>query len=255
MNNVSKFANLIGDVRMGDGNFVSPGALIVGPIKIGNDNFFGPNSVIGMPPQDDVLTLDDHASISGGFGKEETSIEIGNGNVFREFSTIHQGLTSKTKVENNCYVMSYAHIAHDCKIFSGVKIANSVQMGGYSTILRGSYLGLGAILHQFSIIGAFSMIGMGSLVTRNCLPGTLSIGSPAKALRLNKIALQKIGIDDFAWESGYLQDPIHETIHKLLLPDFEDYLITVKNRNLEREQISNFRKAKALSTSIATQHD
>lgn len=250
MNNISKFAHLIGDVQMGEGNFVSPGALIVGPIKIGDGNFFGPNCVIGMPPQDDVLSLEDHISFSSGLRKDGTSVEIGSGNVFREFSTIHQGLTSKTTIEDNCYVMSYAHVAHDCNILSGVKIANSVQMGGYSTVLKDSYLGLGAILHQFSVVGAYSMIGMGSLVTRNCLPGMLTIGSPARALRINRIAFQKIGINDFEWERGYFKDPASTTIHGLLRSDFEEYLKVVADRGLERDHITSFRGAKLLSTSI-----
>jgi UDP-N-acetylglucosamine acyltransferase len=255
VNSVSKLAHLIGDVEMGKGNFVSPGALIVGPIHIGDDNFFGPNSVIGMPPQDDVLSLDDHISFASGLRPGTNALEIGSGNVIREFSTIHQGLTSKTIIGDNCYVMSYAHVAHDCKIYSGVKIANSVQMGGYSTILRGAYLGLGAILHQFSVIGAFSMIGMGSLVTRDCVPGMLSLGSPSRALRVNRIALQKLGIDDYEWESGYRKDPSIETIHQLLREDFKEYSIATESRRLERVQVTSFRGSKSQITSLAKERD
>jgi UDP-N-acetylglucosamine acyltransferase len=250
MNNISKFAHLIGDVRMGKGNFVSPGAQIVGPIHIGNNNFFGPNCVIGMPPQDDVLSVDEHISFSEGLRPQEYGVQIGNGNIFREFSTIHQGLTSKTLIENDCYIMSYAHVAHDSKIHSGVKIANSVQMGGYSTILKGSYLGLGAILHQFTVIGAFSMVGMGSIVTHNCMPGTLNFGSPSRLHRLNRIGLQKLGISDFEWEQSYIKDPSLDTVHKLLRVDFEEYSEVLRNRMLERNQITLFRKSKTLTTSL-----
>jgi acyl-[acyl carrier protein]--UDP-N-acetylglucosamine O-acyltransferase len=151
--------------------------------------------------------------------------------------------------------MSYAHVAHDCKVHSGVKIANSVQMGGYSTILRGTYLGLGAILHQFSVIGAFSMIGMGSLVMRNCVPGMLNLGSPSRSLRVNRAALQKLGIDDYEWESGYQKDPSIETIHTLLSSDFEEYSRVVENRRQEREQITLFRSTKSLTTSLEIGED
>lgn len=250
MNNISKLAQLVGEVRMGEGNYVSPGALIVGPIQIGDNNFFGPNSVIGMPPQDDVLSLEDHVSLASGIRPGKNMIQIGNGNVFREFSTIHQGLTSNTIIDDDCYLMSYVHVAHDSKIHSGVKIANSVQMGGYSTILRGSYLGLGAILHQFTVIGAFSMIGMGSLVTRNFAPGILSFGSPSRSHRLNRHGLQKLGISDFEWEQGYLDDPSLNTVHKHLRADFEEYSETIANRMLERDQITLFRKSKRLTTSL-----
>jgi len=250
VNTVSNLAHLVGDVRMGKGNFVSPGALIIGPIFIGDNNFFGPNSVIGMPPQDDALSLNDHISFTNGLRPGKNAVQIGSGNVFREFSTIHQGLTSNTIIKDNCYLMSYAHIAHDSMVHSGVKIANSVQMGGYSTILRGAYLGLGAILHQFSVIGAFSMIGMGSLVTRNCVPGMLNLGSPSRSLRLNRVALQKLGIADFEWEQGYKEDPSIETVHNLLHADFEEFSKAAENRRLERNKITLFRNSKLLTTSL-----
>jgi UDP-N-acetylglucosamine acyltransferase len=250
VNNISKLAHLVGDVRMGKGNFVSPGAQIIGPIHIGDNNFFGPNSVIGMPPQDDALSFDDHVIFTSGMRSDGNLVQIGNRNVFREFSTVHQGLTSNTIIEDNCYVMAYVNIAHDSRIHSGVKIANSVQMGGYSTVLKGTYIGLGAILHQFSVIGAFSMVGMGSLVTRSSGPGILCMGSPSRPHRLNRIALQKIGIDSFEWESKYLQNPSLETIHKILYADFEEYLQATEKRRLERDQISLFRSSISLTTSL-----
>lgn len=243
-NSISPAAHLIGKVELGQGNFISPGAVIIGPISIGNDNFFGPNCVIGAPPQDNILTFDENKSAALGKGKFDFDICIGNNNVIREFVTIHKGLTSVTELRDDIYLMCYAHVAHDSQIHEQVKIANNVQMGGYSTIMKGAYIGLSAVLHQFSVVGAYSMIGMGSLVNRVIPPGGLALGSPARMIKINKIALEKIGINDFEWVDGYLTNPTIENIHPELRQSYLEFSKERDHRILERKRVTTLRSQK-----------
>ena len=240
-NRISESAQLIGDVKIGFGNFISPGATIVGPISIGNDNYFGPNCVVGAPPQDDVFDIKDHCSASLGKRDSEHEVIIGNRNVIREFVTIHQGLTSKTIIRDNCYLMAYSHVAHDCYIDENVKIANNVQMGGYTTIFRNSYIGLSAVLHQFTTIGAFVMIGMGSVVSKNIPPGVLALGAPARIMKINRIALDRHEITESDWETEYLKSSTFENVHENLQADFKQFEIAKEKKVTQREEVSVFR--------------
>jgi UDP-N-acetylglucosamine acyltransferase len=240
-NEISEYAHLIGDIQIGTGNYVSPGAVIIGPISIGDNNFFGPNAVIGTAPQDDLISANEHKLATLGLRAPDIRLVIGNNNVIREFVTIHQGLTSVTEVGSNSYFMAYSHVAHDCKIGNSVKIANNVQMGGYSVILEGAYLGLSSVLHQFTVIGAHSMIGMGSVVNRSVPPGLLVVGSPARALKVNQVALEKMGIEVFDWAPDYVKSPTLENIHPKLIRSFEDYSISVALKIEEIQNVKLFR--------------
>jgi UDP-N-acetylglucosamine acyltransferase len=242
-NNISQYAHIIGDVRFGNDNFVAPGALIVGPISIGDNNYFGANCVVGTPPQDNQISLESHRLSSWGESKEFNEIIIGNNNVIREFVTIHKGLTTPTIIGDNCYIMSYSHIAHDCKIDNGVKIANSVQMGGYSSIHTGAYLGLSATLHQFSVIGHYAMIGMSSSTRGSIPPLCLAVGSPSRVIQMNKIALEKLGITEFEWTEDYVLNPILGNIHADLARLFREFQEEVDSRKYERLAISERRSS------------
>jgi UDP-N-acetylglucosamine acyltransferase len=72
----------------------------------------------------------------------------------------------------------------------------NVLIGGHSTIMKGCNLGLGSIVHQFSVIGAYSMLGMGCIVpkSKRIEPGFIYVGNPARMLKMNTIGLQRNGI-------------------------------------------------------------
>lgn len=195
MNLIESSAKIIGDVQIGDGNYIGHNSVLIGPLTIGNDNYIGSMVVIGSSAEDDILTSRDHWPDI----EQDFTIIIGNGNVIREFSTIHRGLISETTVGNQNYVMAYSHIAHDCRIEDFVKIAHSVQMGGFTSVNSYAYLGLSSAIHQFTVIGQASMVGMNSTVVKPVRPGSTVAGTPAKFLKPNMIGLQKVGILEDSW--------------------------------------------------------
>ena len=98
---------------------------IEGNTKIGKGTKIFPFASIGTQPQD--------LKYKG----ENTSLEIGENNMIREYVTINPGTEGgggKTIVGNNCLLMISSHVAHDCYIGNDVVIANNVERKRSSVI-------------------------------------------------------------------------------------------------------------------------
>jgi UDP-N-acetylglucosamine acyltransferase len=231
-NIIEPTAVIIGDVTFGEGNYVGHHSVLIGPLVLGDHNYVSNSVTIGTLGEDDIYTPEQH---NPHFNKEYT-IRIGDRNVFREYMTVHRGLVSETTVGNDNYFMSRSHISHDNRIENHVKIANNVAIGGFSTIQDCSYLGLGAVLHQFSIIGSGCMIGMNSTVTKSIKPGALALGQPARVMRPNVIGLGKFDIEETDWWE--LEDEHHPGQYQVLM---EKYDAECVRRDLQRIEIQQWR--------------
>jgi acyl-[acyl carrier protein]--UDP-N-acetylglucosamine O-acyltransferase len=64
--------------------------------------------------------------------------------------------------------------------------------------MEGCNFGLNSSCHQFSIIGAYSMIGMGCVIWKKnkIEPGKIYIGNPAKMIGENSIGLERNNINN-----------------------------------------------------------
>ena len=125
---VGPYCLIQGHVKIGKGTVVEGHVSLGskgGVVEIGANNHFHPGAVIGGPPQD--IT----------YKGEETSLIIGDHNTFREFSTVNLATSKedkKTSIGSHCYLMSYTHIGHDCRIGNNVIIANDSHLGGHCII-------------------------------------------------------------------------------------------------------------------------
>ncbi len=179
------------DVTLGEGVVIGPHAVVMGPLTAGTDVKIGPSAVIGTDPQDLK------------YRGERTSLEIGERTVIREFANINRGTaeTGSTVIGPDCFIMAYVHIAHDCRIGTGVILANAVNVAGHVEI--GDYAVIGGVVpvHQFVRVGSFAMIGGGYRVNKDVPPFCLAGGYPLKVVSLNTVGLRRSGFDD-----GRLQD-------------------------------------------------
>src|SRR4051794_47107 len=88
---VGPFAVIEGQVKIGADCVIRPGAYLYGPLTMGRGNVVHTGAVLGDKPQ--------HLK----FNNEPTSVEIGDGNIFREHVTVHRATTQSwvTRIGSN----------------------------------------------------------------------------------------------------------------------------------------------------------
>jgi UDP-N-acetylglucosamine acyltransferase len=183
---IGPFVIVGGACTVGDGSVVSARATLERDVTLGANVHVGSGSIVGGPPQDVK------------YRGERTTVEIGDGTVIREYTTINRGTTQsfKTTVGKNCFIMSYVHLGHDCHIGDGVVLVNGVQLAGHVTVEdRAIISGLTAV-HQFVRIGRFSFIGGCSRVAQDVPPYTRAVGNPIKLYGLNSVGLRRNSFSD-----------------------------------------------------------
>ncbi|MCX7701927.1 MAG: acyl-ACP--UDP-N-acetylglucosamine O-acyltransferase [Gemmataceae bacterium] len=141
-------AILLGPVRLGEGCVVGPGACLIGDVIAGANNEFCAGCVIGERAQ--------HRQLQEAPG----SVRIGNGNVFREFVTIHRSTQPNhaTSVGDGNYFMVNSHIAHDCTVGNGVTMANGAVVGGHAIIEDRVFLSGICGVHQNCRVGKLALV-------------------------------------------------------------------------------------------------
>jgi len=168
------------------GCLIAPRATLERNVTLGQNVQVGIGTILGGPPQDLK------------FAGEETTVEIGEGTIIREYTTINRGTSQsfKTTVGRNCLLMSYVHLAHDCHIGDNVILSNVVQLAGHVIVEdRAIVSGLSAA-HQFVRIGRHSFIGGCSRVSKDIPPFLKAVGNPVKLYGLNTVGLQRSGVDE-----------------------------------------------------------
>jgi UDP-N-acetylglucosamine acyltransferase len=183
---VHKDAKLADDVSVGPFSIINQGAEIGASTKIAahvlidvrtviaeNCNIHH-GAVLGTLPQDLK------------FKGEKTHLVIGEGTTVREYATLNRGTEYRnmTVVGKNCFIMAYAHVAHDCLLGDHVILANSAIIGGVVPV------------HQFVKIGAHSIIGGGFRVQKDVCPYALLGGYPLKTMGLNRVGLTRRGFSN-----------------------------------------------------------
>ncbi|MGI9041543.1 MAG: acyl-ACP--UDP-N-acetylglucosamine O-acyltransferase [Gemmatimonadales bacterium] len=170
-------------VIIGDRCTIGPRVRLQRNVRLGADVSIGDGSIIGGDPQDLK------------FRGEETWVEVGQGTIIREYTTINRGTSQsfRTVVGERCFIMTYVHLAHDCHLGDEVVIANGTQLAGHVTIQDCAVLsGLNAV-HQFVTIGTYAFVGGGSRVNQDIPPYVKAVGNPMELYGLNSIGLQRAG--------------------------------------------------------------
>jgi UDP-N-acetylglucosamine acyltransferase len=181
---VGAFTVIEAGVRIGAGTSVGPHAVIKGPTTIGEANKIFQFASIGDAPQD--------LKYQG----EPTRLEIGDRNVFREFTTMNRGTQQGggvTIIGSDNLFMAYTHVAHDCRVGSHCVMANYATLAGHvhlgDWVIMGGYSGT----HQFTKIGAHAFIGNNAAVTRDVPPYVMAVGTPAVPHSINSEGLKRRG--------------------------------------------------------------
>jgi UDP-N-acetylglucosamine acyltransferase len=176
---------IIGDgVSVGAGTWIGPHAVINGETTIGAGNKIFQFASIGDAPQDLK------------YAGEPTRLEIGDRNVFREFTTMNRGTAQGggvTMIGSDNLFMAYTHVAHDCRVGNRCVMANYATLAGHvhlgDWVIMGGYSGT----HQFTKVGAHAFIGNNAAVTRDVPPYVMAVGTPAEPHSINSEGLKRRG--------------------------------------------------------------
>jgi UDP-N-acetylglucosamine acyltransferase len=181
---VGPYAVIGPQVTIGPGTEIGPHVVIDGQTTIGAQNRIFPGAAIGLESQD--LKYDGSMS----------RVVIGDNNLIREYVTINRATDAGglTQVGNNCLLMAYAHVAHNCVVEDQVILANSVALAGHVYVESGARISGMVGVHQFVHIGRLVMIGGLSRIDRDVPPFTLVNGNPAEVRGLNQVGLQRAGL-------------------------------------------------------------
>lgn len=180
---VDPFAVIEEGVVIGDDSHIMSHAVIMKDSILGKSCRIFPGAVIGAIPQD--LKFDG----------EDTFVEIGENTTIREFVTVNRGTKDKWKtvVGNNCLLMAYSHVAHDCIVGDNAVIANTVQLAGHVEIGEYAILGGMAAAIQFAKIGAHSYIAGGTEIIKDIPPYIKAGRHPISYVGVNSVGLQRRG--------------------------------------------------------------
>lgn len=213
---IEPFVTIYKDVVIGDNCSIAPNTVIYPGTRIGNNVKIFPGAIIGPPSQD--------LKYKG----EYTTTEIGDNTIIREYVTIHRGTTDrmKTVVGNNCLLMAYVHVAHDCLIGDHVIIANNTGLSGHVTIGDFAIIEGMVGVQQFIHIGQHAFIGGGSLVRKNVPPFVKAAREPISYVGVNTVGLRRRGYSD-------LQINLIEDIYRVIYVQNSNLTVALNIVNLE----------------------
>lgn len=183
---IGPFVTIDKNVVIGDGTKIMSNVTILEGARIGKNCTIFPNAVISAVPQDLK------------FRGEETTAEIGDNTRIRECVTINRGTASKGKtiVGEDCLIMAYAHVAHDCVVGNHVILGNTTQLAGEVVVDDYAILSGGTLVHQFTRIGCHVMVQGGSRLGKDLPPYITAGREPISYAGINIIGLKRRGYTD-----------------------------------------------------------
>lgn len=197
---IESFTTIHDNVEIGEGTWIGPNVTIFEGARIGKNCKIFPGAVISAIPQDLK------------FAGEETTAEIGDNTIIREFVTVNRGTTDrmKTVVGKNCLLMAYVHVGHDCVIGDNCIMANCVNLAGH-VVLEDFVVIEGVCgVQQFVKIGQHAFIAAGSNVRKNVPPFVKAAREPLSYVGVNSVGLRRRG---FSTDSISQIEEIYRSIY------------------------------------------
>lgn len=215
-----------GELEAPDDVEIGPYCVIRGFVKLGHRCRIDPHVTLGTPESEIIMGDDNYVcsgAVLGGWPQdlsykgERHRLEIGHGNVFREFVTVNIGTRKGdgvTRIGNHNYFMNIVHIGHDCQIGNGVVIAADSHLGGHTIVEDYAVIGGVCAFNQFVRVGQGAFVAGGSIVRKDILPfarAGMGEGHEAVCRASNKIGLKRRGYSD------YEIDQVHKALRIIIM--------------------------------------
>ncbi|MET2984974.1 acyl-ACP--UDP-N-acetylglucosamine O-acyltransferase [Aureibaculum conchae] len=180
---VEPFTTIHNNVTIGSGTWIGSNVTIMEGARIGKNCNIFPGAVISAIPQD--------LKYQG----EDTTVVIGDNTTIRECATINKGTSDrmKTVIGNNCLIMAYCHVAHDCFIGDNCIFSNNSTLAGHVTVGDNVILAGLVAVHQFVSVGQHAFVTGGSLVRKDVPPFVKAAREPLSYVGINSVGLRRRG--------------------------------------------------------------
>ncbi len=200
-NNLQRRSVIGNSVILGDENDIGIDVVVEDEVQIGHKNqimvraFLGNGSILGNQNQIHIGAVVGHIPQDLKFKNQKTGLKIGDGNVIREYATIHRSTSTETAtiIGNNCFLMGGCHIAHDCHLGNNVIVANMAGMAGHVQIGDRAFLSGGAMIHQFVQIGRLAIVAGNGRFNMDVPPFAMA-GEMNEVWGINTIGLRRAQI-------------------------------------------------------------
>lgn len=183
---VGPFTVIHEDVIIGENTKIHSNVVLYPGTRLGKNCEVYPGAVISPIPQDLK------------FEGEQTTVEIGDYTIIRECVTIHRATKDRwvTRVGNNCLIMAYVHIAHDCQVGNGVILASYVGLSGHCIIDDYAILEGSVGSQQFMKVGKHAFLAGATLIRKDVPPYVKAAREPITFAGVNSIGLRRRGFSD-----------------------------------------------------------
>jgi len=180
---IEPFVTIHKNVVIAEGTWIGSNVTIMEGARIGKNCRIFPGAVISAIP------------IDRKFSGEDSTVEIGNNVVIRQHAVVNRGTKAmgKTIVGDNCLLMPYVHVAHDCILGENVILSNAVNLAGHVEVGDHAIIGGMSALHQFCRIGAHTILSGGALVGKDVPPYSKAARYPLSYAGVNSVGLKRRG--------------------------------------------------------------
>jgi len=179
---IGPYVVIDGPVRVGARTRVHAHAVLTGWTEIGTDNLVHAHATLGDAPQD--LAYDG----------AESYLRLGNRNTIREYAQIHRGTEagSATVVGDDNYLMTSAHVGHNCHVGSRVILAGGALLAGHVEVEDDAFVSGNCVVHQFVRVGRLALMRGLSRTSRDVPPFCIMDGTHT-VRAINRVGLRRAG--------------------------------------------------------------
>lgn len=135
------------------------------------------NNILNIVPDFNFVTIIDPSVLISKY------VKIGKGVLLAQFVAVD----TYAEISDHCIIFACSTLAHNCKMERFSSFATGIMCGGYFTLKEFSAITIGVTLFDRITIGEHTVIGSGSLVTKDIPAYCLAYGSPAKIIRKREI--------------------------------------------------------------------
>jgi UDP-N-acetylglucosamine acyltransferase len=187
---VGPYAIVEAGAVLGRGCILHAHAVVRGPARIGPDNVVHPFAVVGGEPQAKRrATAPPH-------------LEIDEGNVFREHTTVHGGTDGRaTRIGTGNLFMVASHVAHDVVVGSHGVFANAVQLAGHAVVEDWVTFGGLSGVTQHVRVGEGAFVAGASVCERDVPPFVVVQGDRARVRGVNVVGLRRRAVPEASIEA------------------------------------------------------